>query len=489
MLWLCLYFPLLPLEIFTRAHNNAPLAAVATEKNRILCANQQALDMGIRPGQSVATATALGDNLRTIARDAGRESQALDQLAAWCYRFSPMVSLLPPNALVLEVAGSLQLFKGLANLQVQINDGLTDRGYSYQQGLGHTPKAAQLFAHSSRKPQFEASQIIGTPDSQYLGHLKRIPLSYLETSRRHMQLFQDMGLSQLGEILALPRHAIGKRFGLEFLHYLQKIIGERPDPQQPINLKPHFSSELFYIDGIDNTGTLLFPAKRLLSELCQFLKARQLACRQLNWYFAELKQRPHQLTISLSRPQNSLPVFLEMTRIKFENLVLDSTIHSISLCIDGFSDATPERRSLFDSGDNSNAGSSQLLLDRLAIRLGKHAIQGIELQPEHAPEQAWRAIAFDSLKHGSGKSKACHVPDKLRPPWLFPHPVPVQQRGKTLYWQGRLTLLRGPERIECQWWSNPAVQRDYFIARHERGGIYWLFRDLRSRRWFLHGAF
>lgn len=493
MLWLCLYFPLLPLEVFTRAESNLSLATVATDKNRILCANQSALDIGITPGQSVATASALSANLRTIARDAGKESQALDQLAAWCYRFSPMVSLLPPDALVLEIAGSLQLFKGLANMQTQIDAGLTDRGYSYRRGLAHTPKAALLFAHLStndpREIQFKASQIIGTPDNQYFEQLKRIPLHYLDTPRKHIQLFRDMGLSRLGELLALPRHAIGKRFGTDFLNYLQQIIGERPDPQQPISLKPHFSSDLFYIDGIDNTGTLLFPAKRLLSELCQFLKIRQLACRQLNWSFAELKQKPYRVTISLSRPQNSLPVFLEMTRIKLENLSINSTIHSISLCVGDFNDAKPERRSLFNSSDNSDTDLPQLLIDKLATRLGEQALQGIELQQEHAPERAWRAIAFNSLKHNSEKTKECHILDKLRPPWLFRHPVPIQQRDKVLYWQGRLTLLRGPERIECQWWVNPGVQRDYFIARHERGGIYWLFRDLHSRRWFVHGVF
>jgi protein ImuB len=58
-----------------------------------------------------------------------------------------------------------------------------------------------------------------------------------------------------------------------------------------------------------------------------------------------------------------------------------------------------------------------------------------------------------------------------------------------------LTLVTGPERIECGWWDigsshARAVHRDYFVARNGRGQLLWVFRELAAPRgWFLHGLF
>nr|MCU0952648.1 DNA polymerase Y family protein [Burkholderiaceae bacterium] len=64
-------------------------------------------------------------------------------------------------------------------------------------------------------------------------------------------------------------------------------------------------------------------------------------------------------------------------------------------------------------------------------------------------------------------------------------------------YDGPLTLIAGPERIEAGWWDlgraghpSGAVHRDYFVARNPRGQVLWVFRDLAAPRgWFLHGFF
>ena len=55
---------------------------------------------------------------------------------------------------------------------------------------------------------------------------------------------------------------------------------------------------------------------------------------------------------------------------------------------------------------------------------------------------------------------------------------------------GRLTLLKGPERIESGWWDGNDVMRDYYVARNPSGATFWIYRE-RSKRadWFLHGVF
>jgi protein ImuB len=46
-----------------------------------------------------------------------------------------------------------------------------------------------------------------------------------------------------------------------------------------------------------------------------------------------------------------------------------------------------------------------------------------------------------------------------------------------------------PERIESGWWDGADVRREYHVARNARGRCGWVFRDLRTGGWYLHGVF
>ena len=61
-----------------------------------------------------------------------------------------------------------------------------------------------------------------------------------------------------------------------------------------------------------------------------------------------------------------------------------------------------------------------------------------------------------------------------------------------VWWRGRADdVVRswGPERIQTGWWREDAVARDYFRVELADGRHLWLFRELSSGRWFLHGVF
>lgn len=72
---------------------------------------------------------------------------------------------------------------------------------------------------------------------------------------------------------------------------------------------------------------------------------------------------------------------------------------------------------------------------------------------------------------------------EARPLWLLQKPVAIEARLDSL------NLISGPERIESGWWDEQDVGRDYYAARNERGQKLWIFRDHRTRAWFLHGLF
>ena len=47
----------------------------------------------------------------------------------------------------------------------------------------------------------------------------------------------------------------------------------------------------------------------------------------------------------------------------------------------------------------------------------------------------------------------------------------------------------GPERIETGWWRGTMVRRDYWRILTEKGQQFWVFYDLKTHQWFLHGEF
>jgi protein ImuB len=55
--------------------------------------------------------------------------------------------------------------------------------------------------------------------------------------------------------------------------------------------------------------------------------------------------------------------------------------------------------------------------------------------------------------------------------------------------QGKPLLLgKQIERISSGWWDKNPVKRDYYLASNNQLRA-WIFRDLGSGQWYLHGIF
>ena len=144
MLWLALYFPQLPLEVFTRGRQQAgPLAVIGQSGGReqVVRCNAAARACGVRPGLLLPAALSLCAGLSVRLRDPARERRALDELALWAYQFSSGIAF-DPSLLLLEVGASLRLFGGLPALLQILRPELEQIGYSAQHALAPTPTAA-----------------------------------------------------------------------------------------------------------------------------------------------------------------------------------------------------------------------------------------------------------------------------------------------------------------------------------------------------------
>ena len=110
---------------------------------------------------------------------------------------------------------------------------------------------------------------------------------------------------------------------------------------------------------------------------------------------------------------------------------------------------------------------------------------GLKRFPDHRPERAVRRCP--PAAHESGAPSAVVAG---RPLWLLGEPRALAQTGEAPCYDGRLTLLAGPERIESGWWDGHDVARDYFVASNPSEALLWIYRERGGNaRWFLHGFF
>ena len=198
-LWLGIYLPALPLE----ALGDTPEPAAVFEDRQgvrsILMANQQATAAGIGPGLAVNAALALLPALRLEERNPLREARVLDELAEWAGRFTSFICLEPPSLLLLEIAGSVNLFGGLRALRERIVRGLDSQGFTASAAIAPTPLAATWLARAGRR-------VCIRDPRNLVGRLAPLPLSCLDWPDNVERALKGMGVATIGEALRLPRN-------------------------------------------------------------------------------------------------------------------------------------------------------------------------------------------------------------------------------------------------------------------------------------------
>ena len=153
MLWTAIHLPSLPLQVFLRATPSSK-PVVIDEGSRVLACNQCANTLGVKPGMRTSAALALASSLRICSRDQVAEIRALKGIAAWAQQFTPMSSLAPPNSVLLEIGGCLNIFQGLNKLTRRVHSGLSNLGYdNVAIATAPTSSGALLLAQAGRETQ------------------------------------------------------------------------------------------------------------------------------------------------------------------------------------------------------------------------------------------------------------------------------------------------------------------------------------------------
>lgn len=435
-------------------------------------------------------------------------------LGWWALQFTPKVAKLG-EALVLEVSASERLWGGRQALVQHIFK-------------ANKPVADVLFAQGASS--LIAFARLQAPD---LAHIAPddLPLSALAAAAPHLATLARLGCTRWGQLRALPRGGVARRWGAPLLEALDRAYGHQPEVYPWLVLPEVFEAQLELTAQVETAPALLFGARRLLQQLRVWLQLRQsgVLALSLRW---TLDARRHtategELVLRTAEPMLDMGHLERLLSEHLARVTLPAPALYLHL-------RTLETKKLGGTSasllpDDQRPGDKLVhLLERLSARLGAHQVLQWQACADHRPEQmqTWlpvksdtKLIATQAIKtmargqkglktlqnsknapNNPSTSDVAALPGQaLWPTWLLVPPLKLAVQHQQPHYQGPLALLSGPQRMETGWWgTQDFALRDYFVARSEQSALLWIYRErLRSPQggqeagvdWYLQGVF
>jgi protein ImuB len=439
-------------------------------------------------------------------------AERLERLAMRAQRFTPRVSLVPPDGLLLEVKGSLHLFNGVGGLCSFLMNECVALGVGSTLALAPTPLSALVAARCGQPADVQHRDRDGASIralrsdppftvlglAQLVSQLSPLPLTALRWPQESLDRLVHMGVRTIGQVLRLPRAGFARRFGADHLLMLDRLTGREADPRHRFRARERFRRKRDLTYELESHEALLRALEPLLQELGKFLQARQCGIQQLECLLQHRHAPATSCILRLASPASDARRLSELLAERLNQLVLPEPVRSCELRSGSLLRSVLCSNPLWQPGEHGGATNVEAsgLIERLRARLGPEAVYGLQVLPGHRPENTWsvREPEVDASRP-RGASRAATTarppwPPFSRPLWLLSAPQLLSERSGRPRRRGPLQLLGDPERIETGWWDGGEVARDYYVAVDIHGVRLWVFRERAApHRWFLHGVF
>ncbi len=544
---LSLWFPRLGAERLLRQGRMREVGPFAVVKDlgqmQVLSSlSQEASAAGLYRDQPIRDAQAICPNLVTRLQNEQAEALFLRGLARWSGKFTPWISLEPPDSLLLDITGCSHLFGGEEALLEHIESETRDLGISVQTGLADTAGAAWALAryvaqsatplHSGDAIDQEARATraravkrrhwerggaaprhmargasqnnIAAPGKTHSA-IKSLPVASLRLEASIVDTLSRLGLRHIGDLTGQPRAALARRFGKTLVEHLDKALGSQPEPISPLKAIPHFGVRLSFPDPIGLREDICAAIERLSQRLCTHLKDQGQGARRLMLQCFHTEGTMSAITAGLAKPSDDperlLPVLLikveeieagfgiDMMRLEaLETEAIHATQAKGQMALNQELRQTPEPSAALDD-----------LIGRIGGRIGLEQITRYHPADSHIPEKGFKILAAAWSDPAPDWPKAA----QKRPPLLWHPEIVHTEEGRRVprefKWRGRILTTKhaqGPERIAPEWWLDDpnwrSGVRDYWQVTCHEGDLLWLFYAhgaALGAGWFCQGRF
>jgi len=556
---LSLWFPRLAADRVRRRRGDAlpgPLAVVGDRAGAqvLVSLSVEAEAVGLALGQPLRDATAICPDLLTMPADPPGEAQFLASLRRWAGQFSPWVAEEPPAGLMIDLSGAAHLYGGEAGVLARVAEECEGMGLTVRAAIADTPgmawglaryaqagvapvRSGDAIDQEARATRSRAAKRRGwergggpprpvpakggeaamiAPPGQSHAALADLPLAALRLAPDTVERLMRLGLRRVGDIMGLPRAALGRRFGADTLRRLDQAMGLEPEPLSPARPPMHFAVRLTLPDPIGLRSDVEAALDRLLPPFCDKLRAKGRGVRRLQFQAFRADGGVAAVEVGLARAADSPDRIRPLLHLKLDQIDAGFGIDCLrleALATEAVSalqhrgqiEVTANALAKRPEGGASSAQALEDLIGRLGARLGTEAVLRLHPAESHVPAKAAQLMmAAWSVAH-QGPWPAPSAP---RPLTLFrPEPVeaPQIEAAQTpdlparFRWRRRdfaLRMAAGPERLQPEWWLDDpdwrGGARDYWRVEVEGGERLWLFYGRGGAvtdQWYCEGVF
>lgn len=474
------------------------VAAAGPGGLRLVALDGAARGLGLRPGELLGRVRArVGVPLHIHPADPEAEGQALHRLCRWAMRYAPIVAPFGPaeacHGLYIDTEGASHLSGGEAALLDDLATRLAKADIPARIALADTPGGAFALARCG-----PAERIL-VPPGETAAHLSALPVEALRLDGEAAAGLRRLGLRRIGDVEALPRAGLGRRFGTAPLLRLDQALGRRPEPLAPLAEGRTFSGTRGFLDPIGRQGDVVAAARALMEEIAPRLESAGLGACALRLVLHRVDGAVRAVEIGLSRPERSPERIASLVGLRLDRLGagLDAGFgfETVELTVTS-AETMPARQAVL--GGSGGGERIADLADTLAQRIGRRLVR-LSPRESHVPERAEGIVPWVT----PARPYPAHLP--TRPLVLFARSEAARDVFATapdgpphrFRWRAReyrVARAEGPERIAPEWWREDGETRDYYRIECEAGRRLWLYRDGphgqdRPARWFVHGMF
>jgi protein ImuB len=513
----CVLVPLFPLAARLRSEPDLKGEALAIfEGNgnvaRIVAATLRARKAGVQRGMTLAQARGLLPRLGVRPRDACCERAAQESLLEVAESLSPRVEDAGEGLLYLDLDGLERRFSvnggGRESAEHRIGGALIAAAETLalpaRVGIAGSKLAARVAAEGSDGPTV-------VPPGNEADYLAPLPLSRLAPEAEVVEALHRWGIRSIGDFARLPANEVASRLGNDGQQLHERARGLDRRPIIPRHPPPSFQEGLELDWPLVALEPFLFVARAALDRLCRRLEATGLGCARLDFALRLEPSGYDERSIALPAPTREEKTLLTLVKLDLERRPPGAPVSGFTFA------AHPDRPR---EAQLTLFGPNALSPDQLATTLARlFALLGIDgvgsprTVDGHRPERCTLAAyapppppevrSSPTARNGGGLlavrvlrppvALEVLVDDRQQPVSLSAEPAAVsressEKRSRTAI-AGRVEVASGPWRVEEGWWTEDAVDRDYWDVELGDGGVYRIYRDRSSEAWWADGIY
>ncbi|MEL6571530.1 MAG: DNA polymerase Y family protein [Pseudomonadota bacterium] len=473
----------------------AALAVEGTHGPVIHATNRAAETEGVHTGARVVDMRALCPDLKVTFADLAGDRHALEKLMLWARRWCPWTAIDGANGLILDTTGSDHLWGGEAAMLRDMEERLSHLGLSANLAVSPTHGASWALA------RFGSVREVCTADTLPL-RMSNMPVRALRLTGDTVQLLNRLGLKTVGDLAAVPRISLARRFSRAELPdnplmRLDQMMGRLAEPVSASDDPPRFAVQANLAEPIQDPTPHL-PA--LCQELCAGLQHAGFGARRLRVSVFRSDGEVSHVDVATAQPNRDPDHLLRLFDDKLDRINPGFGFDLITLGAT-VAEALGDSQPTLDKTGGEEADLARLI-DRLTARLGANAIRHPTPQESHIPERAevWAPAISTKARSTSPRNprplRLFDHPEEVRVLYAVPEGPPAQFIWRRV--TRRVVRFAGPERIAPEWWRDmPGTRlRDYYQVEDQLNHRLWVYRngvlgDDRGEtpRWFVHGVF